>query len=406
LTLRLSILLLATGTLLAEPPDAQDKKNPISLLPDGSVLKGVLLPRYDKNRKLVGDLKAETMTLIDADRIRGENVLIRFFRPDRTQRGFVKLKNATFDQNTSLLRATEKVEITNDNLFAQGSGLIYAFQTGKGFLIGPATTWLNPTDKSTSMKKNPLHQSAFLLLCLAPSSFAAPPAFLTDEEITAIHSEAEPLAPKVSVTNESTQTQLDDDKKSAQLAFDLANSFIKSSKIETPEPLKVEPDPNATIINCDGGMYFDAEEGILVYLKNVTVKDPRFTLTGANELKIFFDKKEPEKADPEKEKDKQPDLGPKANFGDVRKLVATGAVRILQKGVNGKEPVEASGAILTYDVKKGEIIISGRYPWVVQGNYWARAKKPNLTLRLLNNGSFSTQGEWEIGAKNLNLDGQ
>jgi lipopolysaccharide export system protein LptA len=173
-------------------------------------------------------------------------------------------------------------------------------------------------------------------------------------------------------------------------------------------------------------MYFDAEAGVLVYLKNVTVTDPRFTLTGADELKVFFAKKDPKKITPsdkkneqkkessssepnkaegeKKETVKKPEtIGPAANFGDVQKLIASGTVRLVQKGVAGKDPVEASGGLLTYDVPKGEIIISQRYPWVKQGSFFARAKQPNLTLRLLNSGSFTTQGEWEMGG-NLKLN--
>jgi hypothetical protein len=92
------------------------------------------------------------------------------------------------------------------------------------------------------------------------------------------------------------------------------------------------------------------------------------------------------------------------NFGDVQKIVAEGAVLIDQKAVGGKEPIQASGRILTYNIPTGEIIIHGGYPWVKQGTYYARAKEPNLTLRLLTSGSFSTQGNWEMGG-NMNLKG-
>ena len=221
---------------------------------------------------------------------------------------------------------------------------------------------------------------------------------------------------RVNEVNRSAQSILSEDVAAAKKATETAISFVEKSGIETTAtekaeepkeaaPLKVNPGPNDTIINCDGGMYFDAEEGVLVYLKNVTVKDPRFSLSGANELKVFFDKKEApakKKDDPDKKEGESKSTGPGANFGDVRKLVATGAVRILQKGVKGKQPVEASGAILTYGVSSGEIIISGGYPWVKQGGFFARAKQPNLTLRLLVDGSFSTQGNWEMGG-NLNL---
>lgn len=440
LNFRISILLISAGMLHAKDPVAEATKNPMSLLPDGSVLHGVLLPRYDKNRNLVGDLKAEIMTLINAKEIQGEDVLIKFYNPDRTLRGKVQLEKAIFNQSTSQLRADQPVEITTDNLVAKGSGLIYAFQNGQGFLIGPSTTWLSyPEPPSTSMRPTTNQSAALLALCLAPSlTIAAPPANVSDAELAEIKTAAATAKPKLDDQTAAIDTTLTADLTAAQKASDSAHGFVKSADLKniSPEPaaegapLEVAPGPNDTVIKCEGGMYFDAEAGVLVYLKNVTVSDPRFTLTGADELKVFFDKKEPKKTTPsDKKKDveqkeptpaapdktedekkqptKKPDaIGPTANFGDVQKLIATGTVRLKQKGVGGKDAVEASGGLLTYDVPKGEIIISQRYPWVKQGNFYARAKQPNLTLRLLNDGSFSTQGEWEMGGNNLKFDGR
>ena len=424
--LRLSIILLSSGILFAQDSAPDAKINPIALLPDGSVLKEVLLPRYNSERHLVGDLKAETMTLIDSNRIQGENILIQFYDKNQSPSGKVKLLNALFDQSTSLLYATEAVEITNDNLVARGSGLVYAFQKGRGFLRGPATTWISPTPKPpTSMLTSPIGKAAIFALCLAPPlSLATPPILISTEGITGIKAEAESQEPDLGQANGATQTQLDADMaadmEAAEKVSEAAIGFVKNSKITTTitdevdetiktTPLEVNPGPNDTVIKCDGGMYFDADAGVLVYMKNVTVTDPRFNLSGASELKVFFEKKAVETKEPAKDakepvQDAQkPKMsGPTASFGDVQKLIATGAVLFLQKSVGGKEPVEASGAILTYDVPKGEIIISRGFPWVKQGSFYARAKQANLTLRLLNNGSFSTQGSWEMGGS-LNL---
>lgn len=429
LIFRISILLLSVGILDAKDPIAEAAKNPMALLPNGSVLHGVLLPRYDKSRNLVGDLKAEIMTLIDSEQIQGENVLIQFYKADRTLRGKVQLQKAVFNQTTAHLRANEPVQITTDKLVAKGSGLIYAFQSGQGFLIGPSTTWISYSEPSTSMRTSPTKTAALLALCLAPSlAIAAPPANVSEAELAEIKTAAVTVKPQLAAQTEVADATLNADLTEAKKASDAAHSFVKAGELkEIPTepaavegaPLEVAPGPNDIVIKCDGGMYFDAEAGVLVYLKNVTVNDPRFTLTGADELKVFFDKKEPKKPAPtdkkegdkkeadKKEVTKKPEpAGPAANFGDVKKLIATGTVRFVQKGVAGKDPVEASGGILTYDVPKGEIIISQRYPWVKQGNFYARAKQPNLTLRLLNDGSFSTKGEWEMGGNNLKFDGR
>ena len=426
LILRISILLLSTGILYAEDPFAEATKNPMSLLPNGSVLHDVLLPRYDKERNLVGDLKAEIMTLINQKEIQGENVLIKFYKPDRSLRGKVQLQKAIFNQTISQLRADEPIEITTDNLNAKGEGLIYNFQNenGQGFLIGPSTTWISYSAPTTSMRPNTTKTAALLALCLAPSlTIAAPPTNVSESELAEINKAAASVKPQLSAQSDEISASLEADLAEAKKAADAAHSFVKSADLKdvstettTTEgaPLKIAPGPEDTVIKCDGGMYFDAEAGILVYLKNVSVTDPRFTLSGADELKVFFEKKEPKKpvpadkkGDDKKEVVKKPEVsGPAANFGYVKKLIATGTVHLVQKSVAGKEPVEASGGILTYDVPKGEIIISQRYPWVKQGNFYARAKQPNLTLRLLNTGSFSTQGEWEVGASNLKFDGR
>lgn len=406
------MFLLAAPALCAQGDSPDMKKNPVSLLPDGSVLKGVLLPRYDKDRNLVGDMKAETMTLIDSERVQGENVRIRFFNRDRSLRGKVEMENVLFDQAKSRIFANEPVVITSDRLVARGGGLVYSLREGEGFLKGPATTLISAPPTATSMNSSPFSAAALVALCLAPSPLvAAPPAFVSEEELAAIKAESAPAKPEMDKRSAATEASFNESVEQGKKASAAALEFISTSEIKNiaaeeaaaeaeAKPLDVKPGPDDTLITSEGGMYFDADEGILVYLGNVKVTDPRFNLSGAQQLKVFFEKK-PEKKDA-KGKAKEP--GGMGNFGDVQKIVAEGAVLIDQKGVDGKEPVQASGSILTYNIPTGEIIIHGGYPWVKQGTYFARAKEPNLTLRLLNNGSFSTQGNWEMGG-NLNLKG-
>jgi lipopolysaccharide export system protein LptA len=402
------MFLLAAPALCAQGTAPDVKKNPVSLLPNGSVLKGVLIPRYDKERNLVGDMKAETMTLIDTERVQGENVLIRLFNRDRSLRGKVKMENALFDQTKSRLFANEPVEITADRLVARGVGLVYSLREGKGFMKGPASTWISAPPTATSMISSPFSAAALVAFCLAPSPLIAlPPPFVSEEELAVIKADSAPAKPEADKRSAATQASFNESVEQGNKASAAALEFISTSEIKTvaaeepaaeAKPLEVNPGPDDTLITCDGGMYFDSDEGILVYLGNVKVTDPRFSLSGAQQLKVFFEKK------PEKKKAKKDDKKPAGmgNFGDVQKIIAEGAVRIDQKGVNGEEPIQASGRILTYNIPTGEIIIHGGFPWVRQGTYFNRAKEPNLTLRLLTSGSFSMEGNWEMGG-NLNL---
>ena len=422
----LPALLILTPALLAaeeQATDSRKKLSAISLLPDGSQLHGVMFPRYDENHGLTGVLQAMAMTLVNADTISGETVAIEFFNPDRSQRARVDLTRAVFNQATGLLEAKESVIMHGDRLSALGTGLHYAFEDGQGFLFGPVTTWIqNPTATPMNSSQSPLRNTALVgISLLALPLTATPPPAVTPGELAAIHADAASTAATAKQAATSARTDLAKDSSDAAAASTAANKFIAQAGIPTPDaeptateikPLDLKPGPDDTVITCDGGMYFDADEGVMVYLKNVRVTDPRFNLSGANELKIFLGKKPA--AAPKKPTDKTTDKpadspkkpankdplgsGPGAKFDDVERIVASGAVRILQKATEaGKEPVEASGAICTYHPKTGQIILSGGYPWVKQGATFMRAEQPNLILRILKTGSFVTEGKWVMG---------
>ncbi len=394
------------------------------MLPPGSVLQGVMLPRYDEKRRLTSVLHAEILTLIDEDNIRGDKVLIEIFNLDGTRRAKIDLAEAHLDQKKGILTAKQNVQIQSDRLTASGTGILFDLATTSGFLIGPVTTTITAPPPDTAMITTP-RATGSILAALTLPLISAPPPRMTAEEIAALQadaaSRAETVAAEGKKTNETLTATLAEAQAAQTKTLDFLNqnglTLIANEAENNPaeaeaKPLEVDPDPNNTVISCENGMYFDSEEGVLVYLKNVTVKDPRFTITGANELKIFFTKK-PEKPTEEKDpateeqnpddkKESGLDLGiATAGFGDVSRIVATGAVRILQKGVDGKEPIEASAAILSYNLTDKQIILSGGYPWVKQGTTYARATRPNERLRILTSGTFHTEGFWDMGG-NLN----
>jgi lipopolysaccharide export system protein LptA len=250
------------------------------------------------------------------------------------------------------------------------------------------------------------------MMLLAHSLHATPPQPVTAEETAKLQADAKSKTPEVNAANAESKARLETDLADSAAASAAVSTFLAQADLPAvppdaepaAKPLDVKNGPNDTIIHCTGGMYFDADAGVLVYLKNVTVNDPRYNLTGADELKIFFGKKpeEPEKEGaPEKAGDKK-DSGPGgdigAKFGDVERIVATGAVRLDQKPEPGKEAIKASGRVFTYNLKEDLILLSGGYPWFTQGDRYMRAKEPNLTLKIYpKTGSFSTEGDWEMG---------
>ncbi len=409
----LTVLVFVSPAMAGEPDDAQvpAKTIPaIALLPDGSELKGVMLPRYDKNHKLVGVLKSETMTLVNDGQIDSTKVSIEFFNPNQSPKARIDLARATFYQVKGLIAAREPVEIKSDRLTASGSGLYYSFKQGEGFLLGPATTTILPAPTETTMNRpiSPLRATTLLgMSLLTQSLLAAPPPLVTDAEKAALQTDSVSMAPAAAKAGAGARASLETDLADAAAASKAATTFLAQADIPAipadpvpapDKPLEFKPGTGDTVIHCEGGMYFDPDEGVLVYLKNVTVKDPRFDLTGANELKVFLEKKpenEEKKDKPDKDKSA---MGGKigASFGAVERIVATGVIKIEQKAANGEEAIQASGAIFSYNIKADQIIISGGYPWVIRGANRLRATSLDCLLKISpKGGQMRTEGVWD-----------
>jgi len=386
-----------------------------------------MFPRYDADQHLVSALKADFMTLVDDEHVSGESVTILFYNSNQTPSGQVNLAHAMFNQVKGTLKANELVTLNSDRITARGYGLNYSLEKSEGFLSGPVATLIQaPIETTMNSCQSPLRATSILgiSLLMLPVS-ANPPSVPTATERDAIQADAASGVPIHTEGIKITKATLREDLTASAAATAAAKEFIEHAELlegdpqplptsEDPKPLDIKPGPKDTLITCDGGMYFDADNGVLVYLKNVRVTDPRFDLSGANEMKVFLSKKpetpgkpgentnKPSRAsttttDESSGKDK---LGLGAKFGDVDRIVATGAVRVLQKEVEpGKQPVEASGAIFTYHPKDGQIILSGGYPWVKQGTSFMRAKEPQLVLRIQKTGAFVTEGNWEMGGR-------
>jgi lipopolysaccharide export system protein LptA len=387
------------------------KKLPaISVLPDGSELKGVVLPRYDENRNLVGVLKAEAMTLVNDETVSGRSILLEFFNPDGSLRGRADLTEAAFHQAKGMLEAMEPVILQSDDISAKGQGLVFDLENGEGFLIGPVTTWAKTPETAMNLKSSPLRAAAVAATLAAQPLAAAPPPPPTEAEKAALQADTAPRAAGHADAVADLRQDLKADLEASTKTNAAATEFLERAQLTTPDtveapvppakPLEREPGPNDTRISCDGGMYFDADEGVFVYLKNVNVDHPEFTLTAGSELKIFLAKKTPKPAKngaaPAKDAAPKKDDG-FARFGEVDRIVATGTPHMKQKKVKGvEEPVEARGAIFSYNVKSGQAIISGGYPWFVRGANAMRAMEPDLSVRVDKAGNAATDGKWEM----------
>ena len=317
----------------AAPPPAQPAPLPkrlpaVSLLPNDSTLQHVLIPRFDKQRRLLAVLRADHMRVIDADNATGTKVNIELHRPEGGLRGIIDLQEGQFDQKAGLLRGSHGAVMRSDTLKAVGTGTVYDLERSRGFLLGPVNTLFYPRTPATSMscpaQLPSLRALLVASLAILPAAAPASPAPPDSETLARFERDTRPAAVDCADKNRSVDSQLaatavksgGADTELAAFLHDTALTAVladtKPAKPKDPVPPKepvpakepiadasdtIDPNLPGTHVLADAGMFFDSAQGILVYLKNIRLTDPRFDLWCTDELKVFFAKK-PEAATP------------------------------------------------------------------------------------------------------------
>ena len=446
-------LALATGQSLDFPGnDEQDPEEQESggllnadLMPDGGILKNVLIPQYDGNLLLSATLRAEEMEIavskktktVEIKLIDALKVKLEFFNPDRTPRGKIEMATARYDAKKQFLTSDQPVSLVSDDLTAEGSRLVYDLKKTRGFLHGPVTATTTTDDRSTSMNAKPLRQALATgsLMMAAATGLPAQEtagqvaeriaeARLSPEELQRLTDDAASRKPQVEAESErkggefaeaiarseGANATMADFFRAAALTTLLAEPPAPSASGDVPRP-NIPEDPTKTRITSDDGAFFDSPNGLLVFLKNVVVKDPRFSLTGADELKVFFDPKEDPKAakagdkpapgaaqpaeatgaaKPKLEKVDDPGLSA-AKFGKPNRIIATGTVVVeYHSGKKGDPPVQASARTVVYDLKKEEFTLRGGSPWVLREGQLSSVPGNDAYIVIQKDGSFVT----------------
>ena len=419
-----TLILLATAGLgAAAPPPAaatpapeettEKKASALSLLPHGSVLEDVILPRYDEQRRILNALKIGVLTLVDDDSVDGRPVAVEFFETTGKLRGRIDLAQARFHQSAKRLRADESVTILFDRFAASGNGLVFYQQRSEGFLGGPLRNWIFPQALEIPMK--PI--SSTLLAATLPTLALANPA---PQSATPANPPQPPTfesaAPELRQSLETSRQQLRADLEAANQARASADAFLQETDLpalpprqpnaaEPPSPPDDSPSPDFIQIDCDGGQYFSIDKGRLLYLGNVRVDHPDFQLEGANEVQILFAPKDKDEnttpgpsptPDPAGEPEKTDRGFDTSRFqdalGDLDRIVASGTLLIRGKATDTRQAMEASGALLTYDAKNKRITLSGGKPWITRGREYVRATRDSAILTIQENGEFSFDG--------------
>ena len=393
--------------------DQEEGLPAMKMLLDGSILQGVTMPQYDESRRLTSVLRADRLTLIHKGLIDAETLRIDFFNPDRSPKGRIDLATAQLEDQ-KIIRSSDSVSLVSDELNLKGTGLVYEISQSRGFLHGPAqaTTFI---DTRTSMKSTSKQRSIIAGAMIAATASAPAEGLekLDDQQLKGLDHLAASKQTEAAAAAEESEKSIENSDTQSKEADETLGEFLRDAAIDVPSgqipDLKSKvPDPEGVTIKqpatitADDGIYFDSEAGLLVFLKNVKATHPEFTLTGADEVKVFLDKKEPKKGETEgleKVDEKEADelLGG-AKFGDPSKVVATGTLVIEKiKTKPGDKSAKASGRQLVYNIKTNEVILRGGQPWIISDSVSGRVVDPDGYIRMnVETGNGETVGKTEL----------
>lgn len=225
--------------------------------------------------------------------------------------------------------------------------------------------------------------------------------------------------------------------KSAAQSAPKATPAPGAPALSSPDAKKSSTKKETTTIKveCDGGIYFDSQAGILAYLKNVRLTESKshFKLKCNDELKVFLDTTQKKPSEPQDSKNKltenavNPEKTEKettpgqvvpvpekkeaakkkdqsfSELGNLKQIIATGNVKVTGKDEQGK-PFLASGDTASYDAITGEMILKGGRPTLQQStNQYIQAQEPNQWIKIQMKDKriqsiVTSEGKWAMQA--------
>lgn len=355
-------------------------------LPNGTSLTNVRIPSYDENLQPTSLLMADEITIVDKDAgiMNARETEIKVFSEEPYT---VKLKKAQFHYYRYYLESNENVMINNSQLALTGSGTCYDLKTKELFIKGPAKAII-----ATKELAQRLCLGVTSAMAMLPAQ-AAPPAAPTLEQLNQLEEvrtvKDERIAQESNVISEE-KARLE---QAAAASDDKVTKFLTAAGEEDllvknepkSEKEKLIAQSGALTVTCDDGMYYDAESGHMVCLKNVVVNDPRFRLTCRDQLKIFLV--------PKGEKGAKKDESTGFGSTEVKELIATGDVKITYRNAGDKKDIIATGESAHYEVETGEMLIEGGLPTVQQGQNFFEALEPTVWVKLSKKGFLTGPGK-------------
>jgi len=216
----LAVLLVAPALGRAAPDDERDDQparsstrlSPsLDLLPSGSILQDVRIPRYDEKKRRAALLKADTLRVISEHRVSGTQIKLQVFNRSGQPSLWVNMQAADYFRDEGRIEARDALTVRGDGFAARGPGAVFHLNSRKAFLHGPAFTSFvrdkarrknrpATTTKATAMRPLVRSLAAAPMLSLAASAAPPGPQPLTTTDLGSSTPSPDPEPPPFSPT--------------------------------------------------------------------------------------------------------------------------------------------------------------------------------------------------------------
>lgn len=122
----------------------------LQLLPVGSVIKGITVPRYEAH-KVSALMRAGEMTVASRTTVKLEQVTVNLFDANGSVT-VAKAPGVEYNFTTKHAFTTGKVTMQDERFTAEGSKALYHSETQRGILIGPVRTTISASQLNKKSK--------------------------------------------------------------------------------------------------------------------------------------------------------------------------------------------------------------------------------------------------------------
>lgn len=113
----------------------------LQLLPPGSIVKGISLPRYE-NHRVTAHLMADEMEILSRSEVKMTGIRIALYS-EANETTFVEMVRAHYDFRTGTMNSDAEAGVQNPRFTARGAAVSYNSVRQQGFLKGPVSTTIN-----------------------------------------------------------------------------------------------------------------------------------------------------------------------------------------------------------------------------------------------------------------------